>query len=148
MKKNEERDEVISKKLAELEKKKSKLQEKLEALGKRTYKTNLKVVSDSGKTYNLRVITDLEEIINVFSLISAKKEWVLMAAKELGLDFSEPKIFGYPYEDWKEDFKAYIEKLETQEELNKIEEAISKLPKFYTDDKRDEDEFEKLIGEL
>lgn len=147
MKKTEARDGLISKKLAELEEKKTKLQEKLESLGK-SYKTNLKIESDSGKVYNLRVMTDIEEIVNVFSLIAAKNAKIKEAASELMVDIEEPRISGYTYEDWREDFKNYIEKLKTQSELKKLEKAISELPKFYTDDKRDEDEFEKLLESL
>lgn len=141
------RDEIIQKKLEELESKKTNL----EAIIKECsvdYKTNLKLTLGND-VYSLRTVNNLENLVGIFSRFLGKVNNIEKAVEILRLkDSYNFKIGSFSYSDWEDDFKKLAKKLEAQEELNVVEKGILELPKFYSKEKKDDDEFNSLLNSL
>lgn len=149
--KKEERDSFIELKLNELKKKRSELIERLEKLDI-NFSTNLRLVFPESKdVIVLRVIKDKMKLINIVGQLLNYQEIYRKGFNSVypGKEFKEELIISnYKLELWINDIKKLLEKLDLEEELDKVDKGIEQLPNFYSMDKKDELEFNKLLDIL
>lgn len=150
--KKAERDIFIENKIKELDEKKSNLKKELENIEK-GFKTNLRLDLPGEKsTIVLRVIQEKERFIMIAGEIKALENTWNLGVKEVygekELKNFPCKIKAYTTGEWLEDIKLLVRKIDITEELEKIDKAINELPRFYTDDKKDDIDFENLMRSL
>lgn len=147
-----ERDLVIESKIKELEQKKADLITERDSIEK-SFKTNLRLEFPGSKeAIILRIIQDKSRFIMLAGKIKAlENTWVLGVKEVYGeseVDKFPCKIKAYTTGEWLGDIKLLVRKIDIIEELEKIEKAIEDLPKFYTEDKKDDIDFENLMKSL
>lgn len=126
------------------------MKKELESIEK-GFKTNLRLDLPGEKsTIILRVIQEKDRFIMIAGEIKAlESKWELGVKEVYGEGKDIPcKIKAYTTGEWLEDIKSLVRKLDVTEELERIEKAINELPRFYTDDKRDDIDFENLMKNL
>lgn len=148
--KKEERDQIIDLKLSDLEEKRLKLQTELAETSK--YSTNMKIqLPGTTELIILRTVKEKRKLILLLGdLLFMKDKWE-RGHKECFPKATEVEDFdicGFSIMDWISDLKNLIQKLQVEEEIKKLDKAIQDLPKFYTEDKKDEIEFKKLLDSL
>lgn len=145
----QERDVVIEKKLQEITDKKEILNKKVKELPE--FRTNLRLkLGNEASVVILRVIQSKEKLIWILGdLISLRDKWAsaIKLCGDIKQD-TEANVSGYKISDWIEDVKVLINKIDLEEEIEKLNKVIDGLPKFYSDDKKDDIEFEKLLSQI
>jgi hypothetical protein len=148
---SKERDLVIQEKLKDLEQRKGKLEISLEECSK-DYKTNLTLTDDCGKKVNLRVVSDVKELVDkYFAQLLVKAESIVEShSLILGEKCTREDMIvcEYPFRDWISDFTKLTKKIRISEEIEKVKKAIRELPEFYTSEKKDEDRFNDLLNSV
>ena len=150
MSKKENRDELIQKKVKELTKRKEEL-EKLVEKNSKEYETNLILWDENNKSTPLRIIDNEEKLINIYASLVGRTTFMIQATKELlgkDIDRDDVIIGGFKFSSWRNDFEKLIVKINSLKELEKVENVLNKLPDFYTNEKKEEDEFNTLLNSL
>ena len=143
--KKAERDLIIEKKIKELETKKEGIKKELDSLPKPV--TNLKVMIND-KLITLKTKATEELIMVVGSLIRMKDDWEKGSKELLGTFKEELMISNYKVTDWINDIKGVMKVRTLRDEITDIDKAISELPKYYTDDKKDDIDFGNLMSNI
>lgn len=145
----QERDIVIEKKLQEITVKREFLNKKIKEHPE--FKTNLRLkLENDTSVIILRVIHSKEKLIWILGdLISLRDKWTsaIKLCGDIKQDI-EANVSGYKISDWIEDVKILINKIDLEEEIEKLNKVIDVFPKFYSDDKKDDIEFEKLLSQI
>jgi hypothetical protein len=84
---------------------------------------------DSSASLNLQVCGVVEELVEVLGLLCEKRNAFNEAQKIIGTNL-EFKWFGFTFDDWAEDIKTRIDKIEitmNKKELELLEERLNKL---------------------
>ena len=145
------RDEIIEKKLQELNNKKEKIENDIKSSS--IYKTNIRLnLTEKSDTIILRVIKSKEKLIWILGeLIFLRNKWntaILECCPDKKEELFECNVSGYKISEWIEDIKTLIKKVELEKEIEKINKAILDLPKFYSSEKKNDIEFEKLMRSI
>lgn len=137
-----ERDNLITQKIADL---KAKLDDINVAIGLiPTYKTNL-IVADT----NCRAITNAADMFKPWKLIKQEHELIEEFIDTFGQSSLRSKnVFGYTYDDWMTDIHNRIKEINLTNKKQEIEDAIKKLNRFYSEDKRATDSFNELLNSI
>lgn len=143
--KKAERDLIIEKKIKELETKKEEVKKELDSLPKPV--TNLKVMIND-KLITLKTKATEELIMVVGSLIRMKDDWEKGSKELLGTVKEELMISNYKVTDWINDIKGVMKERTLRDKIIDIDKAISELPKYYTDDKKDDIDFGNLMSNI
>lgn len=140
-----ERDLVISEKINQLKQQSEKLNgDYIDLVCGRKYVTNLMVDG-----FSLRTCKTKKELAAPFMKLYNKKHEIEVFEQYFGVDNdSNNKILGYTWDQWVGDFKLLMTEIEIMSKKNAIVESIKKLERFYSEDKRTTDNFNKLLDEI
>lgn len=142
-----ERDNLITEKIDALKIKKEALTECLNNMPK--YRTNLMVNGKSLRTVS--AVKDLYEYFNVIykEFMTYKAFAEFCSDNKFDVEHSaNHKIFGYTWTEWKLDFYQLMQEIETKNRLNDVNTAITKLDRFYSQDKRETEMFNALLDDV
>lgn len=115
-----------------------------------TWKTNCSFAYVEGNpaTTNLHVASNIRDLVCIASFLRDKEKSYANAAKELGVDAPKFSWCGSSVEDWLEDIKTRISKLEIASRRKKLEELESRLNSIISPDLRRQMELEAIQKEL
>ena len=142
------RDIVIDDKLNMLREKKAKIEAELSELPK--FITNL-IVKTGSEMYNLRTTWSVETLKKAFYEISRVKMADDMFVNQVAdgdQSVASTKIEGYSWEEWLSDFKTIYKKITLNNTLNKVNNAIKDIEKFYSGDRKEENAFNALLTDI
>lgn len=84
---------------------------------------------DSAASINLQVCGNVEDLVNILGFLCEKRNAFNEAQKIIGTNL-EFKWFGFTFDEWAEDIKTRIDKIEItmkKKELEMLEERLNKL---------------------
>ncbi len=142
----ENKDNIISKAIEQLEERKNKLIE-LKPVENYVFKTNCRFNEKNIKTLNIsELVMCLTEVFNFEKTIKIiKGEIVLLQDDEYSNIF---KIYNHTVDEWLSDIKFLISKIHYNNELKKIEKGSKQLESYYSKDKQDEIAINSLLSNL
>lgn len=142
------RDNVIDEKLDMLHEKKAKIETELSELPK--FITNL-IVKTGSEMYNLRTVGSVDTLKKAFyevCRIQISEEMFVTQIADGDKNAANPTINGYAWSEWVSDFKTVYKKITLNESLNKVNNAIKDIEKFYSGDRKEENAFNALLGDI
>lgn len=142
----ENKDNIISKAIEQLEERKNKLIE-LKPVENYVFKTNCRFNEKNIKTLNIsELVMCLTEVFNFEKTIKIiKTEIALLQDDEYSNIF---KIYNHTIDEWLSDIKFLISKIHYNNELKKIEKGSKQLESYYSKDKQDEIAINSLLSNL
>lgn len=142
----ENKDNIISKAIEQLEERKKKLIE-LKPVENYVFKTNCRFNEKNIKTLNIsELVMCLTEVFNFEKTIKIiKTEIALLQDDEYSSIF---KIYNHTVDEWLSDIKFLISKIHYNNELKKIEKGSKQLESYYSKDKQDEIAINSLLSNL
>lgn len=142
----ENKDNIISKAIEQLEERKKKLIE-LKPVENYVFKTNCRFNEKNIKTLNIsELVMCLTEVFNFEKTIKIiKTEIALLQDDEYSNIF---KIYNHTVDEWLSDIKFLISKIHYNNELKKIEKGSKQLESYYSKDKQDEIAINSLLSNL
>ncbi len=128
--------------------------QEVERLSKRpSWRTNCAFTFDdrniSSKMLNLNTANDERTIVLALAYLIEKERAWNDARKELGLDKQEFEWNGFKISDWREDFKARLDRVTIEDKKKALKTMEAKLSKLMSEEARTSkelEEIEKLLG--
>ncbi len=115
------------------------------------YKTNCSFTFEEGssKTVNIRVESSLQKLINIVAFLKDRKKSYDVVAKELEVE-SPPSFTwdGNTVNDWMNDIKKRIEKVQVGHKKDKLEKLETRLNAIVSPELRQKMELEAIAAEL
>lgn len=103
---------------------------------------------NSSNRINVQVTNDVEELVSALSFLKERGARYAESAKELGVDSVEFKWLGYGIEEWAQDFKTRITKLQIKKKQQELEVLEKRLNALISPDLRAQMELEAISKEL
>jgi len=98
---------------------------------------------NAGNSTNIQIIVDIEELISILSFLMEKEYFFNKAAEEIGVK-NKFKWLGFTLEDWKQDIKTRISKIEISKKKKELEEYEERLNKVLSPELRQKLEIEAI----
>ena len=145
------RDKIIDNKLSELKSKKEALQKTLNEIEKPL--TSLMLNYNGHEIYNLRTISNVDKLYEVYSLLHKEVEQINkfnidIVGEYLPMYNIDYKIYGYPWHWWLHDIKDIYIKIVASSKLNEVNKAINEIEKYYSGDRKEENAFNELLSNI
>jgi hypothetical protein len=106
-------------------------------------------VEGSSNTVNIKVITDLKQLIAIAAFLRGQEANYKAAAVELGVESPPPFSWGgFSLGDWMEDLKTRIAKIQLEAKRQKLAQLESRLDAVISPELKREMELAKIAEEL
>jgi hypothetical protein len=106
-------------------------------------------VEGSSNGVNLKVVTDLKQLIAIASFLKVQETHYKAAALELGVENPPPFTWsGFSYADWIEDLKTRIGKIQLEAKRQKLATLEARLDAVISPELKREMELAKIAEEL
>lgn len=130
-----------------------KQKEEIASLERPSYRTNCSFTFVEGvntNAVNLHVETDVRKLVDMAGFLKAREKAYLEMASWLGVEGTPPTFTwsGYKVEEWFEDIKTRIAKVQISSKRKKLEALEERLNKIVSPELRAQLELEAIAGEL
>jgi len=102
----------------------------------------------NGHTVNLQVVTDVSKLVRVAADVIFAKEFHHKSCRELGLDITDTIIDGYSADQWLEDCKTRLARLQLSQKKARLQQMEDKVNTLISPEKRAALELQAIAKEL
>ncbi len=98
---------------------------------------------NSSARQNIQVVSDMDELTEMFAFLLRREEYHNKASIELGVD-SKFKWMGFTLDQWKSDIQTRIDKIQISKKKQELEQLESRLNSLISPDLRAEMELSEI----